>query len=212
MIPPERGGDGPSIFMSFGRTDAVGKDACVKIADDIHASLDGDTMEAMSRGEWHASPGIGQGPWCSVARFGLEHLASVPTGSSSTLTIADDDTTWTIEVRDLLANDLAIGPLVQRGDGYEVDVEWTSTAGSISYVAASELARDNAPSSMSWSWWDEPNSGPSSVTVSGNTIALDAAAQIGGIFVEAERVGTADVCNGPAACGLDLNAKATRAF
>jgi hypothetical protein len=211
--PPEQEGAGQSVHLTIGLP-GEGEEACARIADDVQATLDGASMDVSSRGEWHSDPlALNHPPWCRFAAFKLEQLPSAPSGTSSRIEIADDSTTWTIEVGDLLTSDLTIAPPVQVGDSYQVDVEWASTAGSIHYIAGSELVPDdNVNASVGWSWWDEPASGPSTVTVTGNQIVLDAPTKIWGVYLKVERLGLADTCDGPAGCSLDLNARTTRTF
>jgi hypothetical protein len=191
-----------------------GEQACVKIADEVHATLDGAAMKLASHGEWHeATVDLGSGgSWCSSAGFVLESLPLTTSGRTSTIVIADDATTWTIEIHDLLANVIDVGPVVRRDQGYELDVDWPSAAGSIHWLSGTAPHDPYDPDPMYWAWWDEPNNGPSNVTVSGNRISLQAPTQIPELSLEAERLGRADTCNGPAGCGLDINASVDRVF
>lgn len=181
---------------------------CPRISDEVSATLDGNAMDVVSRGEWHeAVISVGAGSWCDQARFALDDVPSTPIGTTSTVVVADHDMRWTIEVG-ALANDLTVDPRIPRGQDYELDVVWPSAMeeGSIQEVQANALPSDPSMPYW-WSWWNESPNPDNNVTVTGNRIVLDVPERISGLELTATRTGMIEACTGPATCAFEADAE-----
>ena len=116
---------------------SISDDDCVRIGDDVTATLDGVPLAATSRGGWTDT---GTDGTCTAARFALVDPA--PT-SASHLELHDSTATWTIDAAALFANDFEIHPM----PGAAMRVTWSSATA----IALADADLTDANGATLWS-------------------------------------------------------------
>lgn len=170
--------------------------ACLRIADDVTADLDGVRMTVTTRGgAWRDIDASG----CDDASFSLDH--PLATTGPSTLLIRDANTTWTITGDNLFANDFTLADAPVAGQHTHIVWGTAQTIDDGAYVQleqGSTVVYDTAQSETA-------------VTAQGNVIDLAMPANVTGevtMSLNSARTAPATRCDGPATCTLQVFAGA----
>ena len=172
---------------------------CVRIADDVTATLDGIGLTSTGRGGGDEHDASGD---CRAATFSLLDPTST---SSSRLVIADSTATWTIDATNVLANDFEL--TVTPGSGARVT--WHSAPPNRRLDRADAQLADS-DGALLWSSVNDSATVPRAVVATGgNGFDIDAPGSTTGtvvLAVSATRKNPIDGCDGPEACTVEARA------